>query len=104
MNEDSDTNHSSDLEDDNDSDIYEEFIEDNRNGGRWRMNHEIIKPNVRNIYNINFRRNTRNTSIDDGDVPAFKISNNTVNSPMKAWSYILIEYILSKIVKYTNNY
>ena len=105
LNEDSDTDDSSDLEDDDDSNIEQEYIEDNKNGGRWRMDYEFMEPNVRDKYNNKLRRNSRNTSIDDGDVPSgLKISRNTVNSPIKAWSYIFTETILNKIAKYTNDY
>jgi DNA polymerase III epsilon subunit-like protein len=99
--EDSDTDGESDLEESDDDNIDEEYIETNGNE-RWRMNTPFIAPDVERRYDDVFTRETRSQS--DRRHPGIKISRNTVNSPIKAWNYIFTEHLLSKIMKYTNEY
>jgi hypothetical protein len=49
-----------------------------------------------------FTRVTRGTQ--NPSPPGLKVNKNSLNSPIKAWSYIFTTSLLNKIVKYTNDY
>ena len=66
----------------------------------WRMNTDFVAPHVTELYNNVFstltraRQRGRNHS-------GLKVAKHTVNSPMKALSYLFTDPSLHKIVSYT---
>jgi len=99
--DDSDTDGESDLEESDDEQDKEEYIEDSHNG-RWRIDAPFVAPDIKGRYDDVFTRATRGRS--DRTHPGIKISRNTLNSTIKAWSYIFTEHFLNKIATYTNDY
>jgi DNA polymerase III epsilon subunit-like protein len=102
--EDSDTEVESDLEEDNTTEeVDSTIIEDGNSGSRWMKDTPFIAPNEKEMYEEVFTRNdTRNNT--EHVLTGLKISKNTVNSPLKAWNFIFTEPLLNKIVRCTNDY
>ena len=102
--DDSDTEADSDLdEEEEEESLDNEATQDEGSvGNKWTSNTAFIAPDVFTRYNEVFNRRTRGRP--EFRTPGLKISKNTVNSPMKAWSYIFTPTLLSKIIGYTNQY
>jgi hypothetical protein len=99
----SDTEWESDLEEEVEQPFDEEDKYIDKNGGMWLKDTPFVAPNFNKSYQQNFIRDNRNRS-DCNFSGGLKISTSSINSPIKAWGYIFIPYILHKIVDYTNQY